>query len=127
MKKYNEVVEFHKQGLIKCQKTICSKQQMVLKRARDDAAKAAHAAVDEFTEGLEEKVKDWTSDDYDQFISMAEHDDRLDSMDILTISTAYARTHKDDEIRVHNDVCKDAMLEMAMEGVGNLLEAMGIR
>lgn len=126
MKKYNEVVEYHKQGVDKCQK-ISDEQQEILKQAHEAAEKAVRGALDEFTKGLEEKVKDWTPEDYDQFISMAEHDNRLDGRGILTISTAYARAHEDDKERVHNNVCKKALLEMALESADELLVAIGIR
>lgn len=126
MKKYNEVVEYYKHGEDKCQK-ISNEQQEILKHAHEDAEKIVNVACDEFIEGLEEKVKDWTSEDYDQFVSMAEHDDRLDSRCILTISTAYAKTHENDKKRVYNNICKKALLEMALESADELLVAIGLR
>lgn len=126
MTKYNEVVEYHKRGMEKCEK-ISEEQQEILKQAHEAAEKAVVGALDEFTKGLEEKAKDWTGEDYDQFVEMAEHDNRLDGRGILTISTAYARAHEDDKERVHNSVCKKAMLEMALENVDDLLAAIGLR
>lgn len=123
MKKYNEVVEFHNSTMDKCQK-VSEEQQAILKRAHEAAEKAVGGALDELTKGLEEKVKDWTAEDYDQFISISEHDERLDNRDILTISTAYARTHESDKERVHNDVCKKALFEMALDNFSEMLDAL---
>lgn len=126
MKKYNELVEHYKREMDKCQR-VCDEQHDVMAKAREEVKKAIQVATDEFTEGLEEKIKDWTSEDYDLFISMAEHDNRLDDTSILTISTAYARTHEDDKERVHNNVCERCLLETALESAGELLEAIGLR
>lgn len=126
MAKYNEVVEYHKKGMEKCEK-ISGEQHEILKQAYKDAEKAIKEVLDAFTKGLEEKVRDWTKEDYDQFIKTAKHDNRLDGRSILVISTAYARTHEDDKERVHNNTCKKAMLEMAMKVMDDLLEMTGLR
>lgn len=126
MKKYNEVVEFHNSMMDKCQK-VSEEQQAILKQAHETVEKVVGGALDELTKGLEEKVKDWTAEDYDQFISISEHDERLDNRDILTISTAYARTHEADKERVHNSVCKKALFEMALDSFSEMLDTLAGR
>lgn len=119
-KKYNEVVEYYKQGSDECQK-ISDEQHAMLSKAHKAAKKVVNESLDKFTDCLEEKAKDWSAEDYDQFIDMAEHDTRLGSIGILTISTAYAKVHEDDKERVHNNVCKKAMLEVALHNLGSIL------
>lgn len=126
MKKYNEVVEFHKQGMDKCNK-ITDEQAAIVEKAKNEAEEIVGGALKAFTDELEAKVKDWTSEDYDQFIQMAENDVRLDNKGILTISTAYAKTHKDDGDRVNNSACKKALLELALDNMDGMLAVIGIR
>lgn len=124
MEKYNKVVEYYKQGFDEYQK-VSKEQQLILKKAHAMAEKAVGEALNKFTAGLEEKVKDWSADEYDQLIGVLAHDDRLDSVDVLTIRTAYARTHKEDSERVRNEVCKKAILETAIENLNDLLASIG--
>ena len=57
---------------------------------------------------------------------MAENDVRLDNKGILTISTAYAKTHKSDGDRVNNSVCTKALLELALDNMDGMLAVIGI-
>lgn len=124
MDKYNKVVELHKHDTEALQKA-AKEQQKVIDEVIDDAKELLTAMTDQGHERLENEIKDWTPEDYDYFVSMAVHDNRLDSVSILTISTAYARTHKDDANRVKNMVCENAMLRMAVNAAKDVFDSIG--
>lgn len=123
MKMYNETLECYNSGMNKC-KRIAEEQTYIVMKSRKYADIAIELAVDEFTSCVEAKVKDWSSDDYDRFIGIAEHDERIDNRCILVISTAYAYTHNGDKMRIHNRTCDKAMAEVIADSFSTVLDAL---
>lgn len=121
MEKYNKVVEYYKSGMDGAY-AFKDEQEVILKKAYDSAAKAIDDKLQQFYTGLEETVKDWTTNDYDDFINIACHDNRVDSETLLTISAAYAKTHQTDKDRVHNAATKAAMNDVTMRKVNGVLD-----
>lgn len=108
MEKYNKIVECFNTCYWNCV-AVTEKWQKELDKIKENAYKEAQESCKLMCDTLETTVKDWTSEDYDTFIQMAVNDKRLDSTGILTISTAYARTHEDDAARIKNLVCRDVV------------------
>lgn len=123
MKKYNRVVEYFNDGMGKCNH-IVDTQEKILTKVKNEIQTIISKEYKAFTDGLEAEVSGWTSEDYEQFIKMAQQDYRVDSLAILTISTAYARTHKGDKRRVKNDTCKEALLDESLKRINDIIDRM---
>ena len=84
--KYNDVVKYYVEGT--------KNGADFLREQKYKFEKTQNNVVNEFNRGLKEKVKDWTEDDFAEFIEISKHDDRLDAADCLNIVLAYKSTHK---------------------------------
>lgn len=124
MEKYNKVIECYDHGMESLY-SFSSEQKDIIKKAYEDAENAIRDKADQFYRNLEGEVKDWTTNDYDNFIKTASHDNRVDAETVLMISAAYAKTHPTDKDRVNNATTKAAMRDMAMEKVNSILDLFG--
>lgn len=122
MEKYNDIVSLYLDGKSRVDEVIKG-QEAILLSARKVASERVENAFHEFTEAVENHIKDWSQSDYDEFIAAAEQDSRIDSSAKVTISTAYARTHKDGIEKIKNSsVCKDALRCWVSERVSDILD-----
>lgn len=115
---YKEIMQYYDDGTKACD-NVTTMQREVVMDAYNDAKEMIKNAINDFTTGLEIRVKSWTAEDYNKFMEYAKMDSSIDVERVLVISTAYERTHKGDKDNVLNMV-KKSLLEMALSDLENI-------
>lgn len=82
MEKYNAVVNKFVEG--------DAKMEELTKKYHEDMDGACKAMLG----SIEEEVKEWTSEDMDHFVAVAEHDDRVGDRCLAAVMGAYSKTHR---------------------------------
>lgn len=121
LKKYNEVVDLYRLGYEDVN-NVAEEQAKILSLAKASAEEKVRGEFDVFIKKLEAKVSNWTREDYDQYIEIMKNDSRVDYTGILTISSAYAKTHEDGEKAVKNDACSTALIGLTADMLDRMFE-----